>query len=86
MLAVCPGPAFLGHRSGQTRFQAAISRGVGIGILGAAFGIVTSLVAGSNTVRNTIAPAVMGAIFWGSLVGLSVYFEGRDDAVNGRMV
>lgn len=86
MLAYCPDPALRGHASGMTRGQAAIARGVGIGVLGATFGIVTTLVAGGDTVRNTIVPAIMGAAFWGTLVGLSVYFEGRDDAVNGRMV
>jgi len=89
VLGACAVPAFndLGRtKSGQTRFQAAITRGVGIGVLGATFGIISSLVAGGNSVRNTIIPAMMGAAFWGTLVGLTVYFEGKGDTVNGRMV
>lgn len=73
----CPGPAFgyivpagFNHRKPH---QAAIARGVGIAALGGAFGIVTSLVAGGRTMREVIYPSVMGTVFWGGLIGLSVY-------------
>ena len=58
--------------------QAAIARGVGTAALGGAFGILTSVVAGGRTVREVIVPALMGTVFWGGLIGVSVYFAYKE--------
>ena len=62
----------------QLPHQAAIARGVGTAALGGAFGILTSLVAGGRTAREVIVPAIMGTVFWGGLIGVSVYFAYKE--------
>ena len=59
-------------------YQAAIARGVGIGMLGGTFGMLTSMVAGGQTAREVLVPAAMSAVFWGCLIGFSIYFDSRD--------
>jgi hypothetical protein len=79
---VVSGPAFgsiipAGHSLVKPH-QAAIARGVGTAALGGAFGILTSVVAGGRTIREVIVPALMGTVFWGGLIGISVYFAYKE--------
>lgn len=70
-----PALGYIVPTSGNHRkaHQAAIARGVGTAALGGAFGILTSVVAGGRTFREVVVPSIMGTIFWGALIGVSVY-------------
>lgn len=72
----CPVPAF-GYAIpvGLTRkpHQAAIARGVGTAVLAGTVGILSSLVAGATRPREILYPALISTVFWGGLIGISVY-------------
>jgi hypothetical protein len=57
--------------------QVAIARGVGLAALAGSFSVLSAVISGGRTPKQVLIPALLGSAFWGTVIGLSIYFDHR---------
>lgn len=63
--------------AGMRPHQHAIARGLGIGLLGAGFGILMAHVGGARDPRQILASACLSGLFWSTVIGISIYADAK---------